>query len=274
MNHCEFARRDAGEVFLVIVARYDSDANSERCKQLATSRRRACKGYGAQNSPCSYDALIIKCARAKILACKRKLLAVSLVLNFDIAVGMTAARVAMGPMNDAAARIELVFTAHANGRTGRNGQRTGEIDVRFDANREPASARPAEVQKKALVRARAARFYAEIARNNAACGHLDMRATRPPGVVHGGICIAAWGLAARRKPREQPACGEKPTQRRSAGRPRAVRHARRAGGCRRRRRRRADARNGCSCWPSQTYTRRSCTRRRGRRSPAHPEARR
>lgn len=65
---------------------------------------------------------------------------------------MTATRVAMRVVDDAAARIELIFAAHDDRRSGGNRHRPGEIDIGLDAHREPAAACPGEMQKKALMR--------------------------------------------------------------------------------------------------------------------------
>lgn len=100
---------------------------------------------------------------------------------------MTATRVAMRVVDDAAARIELIFAAHDDRRSGGNRQGPGEIDVGLDAHGQPASACSGEMQKKALVRTSNAVAGAQIASNDAARRHFHVRALRAPSIIDGGV---------------------------------------------------------------------------------------
>ena len=104
-----------------------------------------------QNSPGMYDELSIKCARTKMEARYQKLLAVSLVLNFDVTVRVASARIVMGPVDDTAARIEFVFAAHDDRFARDDREASREVDVRFDTDRQTAPTRAGKMQEEAFV---------------------------------------------------------------------------------------------------------------------------
>ena len=100
---------------------------------------------------------------------------------------MVAARIVVGVMHDAAARIEDVFTADFDIVAGLERYRPGDVDVVFDAHRQPVSGGAAQVEQKTLVLAAAPQARPENASDRTAGRDLDVRALGLPGIVDRAI---------------------------------------------------------------------------------------
>lgn len=111
-----------------------------------------------------------------------------------------ASRIVVRVMDDAAARIVDVLTAHFHVVACLERDRAGQIDIIFNFHRQAVPAAAAQVKKEALVRSHGPVAYAQDARHASVGCHLDARAVIEPSLVDGGVrgSIVRCGMRASR----------------------------------------------------------------------------